>query len=161
LSTVGCVVFDELHYVSDPSRGPVWEEAIIHSPAHIALVGLSATVSNADELRRWIEHVHGPTALVFHNERTVPLEHYFFYGGSLHLVQNAEGRRVERFPGIGGETKLARMRQRQRGYVSSSQGYESGSSARISPARAPRRSSRDESPATSGNAPSANQPSAP
>lgn len=32
LSTVGCVIFDELHYLSDPGRGPVWEEAIIHSP---------------------------------------------------------------------------------------------------------------------------------
>src|SRR5262249_35435190 len=77
LSTVGCVVFDELHYLSDPDRGPVWEEAIIHSPAHVTLIGLSATVSNADELRRWIEHVHGPIALVYSGERAVPLEHYF------------------------------------------------------------------------------------
>ncbi len=25
LSTVGCVIFDELHYLGDPGRGPVWE----------------------------------------------------------------------------------------------------------------------------------------
>jgi superfamily II RNA helicase len=117
LSDVGCVIFDELHYLSDPSRGPVWEEAIIHSPRHITLVGLSATVSNADELRRWIEHVHGPTALVFHTERAVPLEHYFFLDGALHLVQDAGGRRVERFPTIGGEAKLARQRNRLRRYA--------------------------------------------
>ena len=110
LSTVGCVVFDELHYLSDPGRGPVWEEAIIHSPRHITLVGLSATVSNADELRRWIKHVHGPTALVFHKERSVPLEHYYFLDSHLHLVQNAAGKRVERFPRVGGEAKLARLR---------------------------------------------------
>src|SRR5262249_54098800 len=48
LSGVGCVIFDELHYLSDAERGPVWEEAIIHSPAHVKFVGLSATVSNAD-----------------------------------------------------------------------------------------------------------------
>ena len=114
LSGVGCVIFDELHFLSDPERGPVWEEAIIHSPAHVLFAGLSATVSNADELRRWIEAVHGPMALVFHDERAVPLEHYFFFENKLHLVQNAEGQRVERFPGIGGETRLLRMMQRRR-----------------------------------------------
>lgn len=117
LSTVGCVIFDELHYLSDRDRGPVWEEAIIHSPAHVTFVGLSATVSNAGELRHWIERVHGPMALVWHDERAVPLEHCFFLDGTLHLVQDATGRRVERFPGIGGEAKLARLRNRARRYV--------------------------------------------
>jgi len=32
LADVGFVVFDELHYLSDIERGPVWEEAIICSP---------------------------------------------------------------------------------------------------------------------------------
>lgn len=118
LSSVGCVVFDELHYLSDPGRGPVWEEAIIHSPAHVQLVGLSATVSNAGELRRWIEHVHGPISLVFHTERAVPLDHFFYLDGQLHLVQDADGNRVARFPGIGGEAKLARQRNRARRWES-------------------------------------------
>jgi superfamily II RNA helicase len=120
LSTVGCVIFDELHYLSDPQRGPVWEEAIIHSPSHVTFIGLSATVSNADELRRWIAHVHGPMALVFHTERSVPLEHYFFLDTKLHLVRNAAGARVARFPNIGGEAKLARMRGRARRYADES-----------------------------------------
>ena len=106
-----------MHYLGDPGRGPVWEEAIIHSPEHITLVGLSATVSNADELRRWIEHVHGPTGLVFHEERAVPLEHYYFLDGQLHLVQDAYGKRVERFPHVGGEAKLARARGQYRRYT--------------------------------------------
>ena len=114
LSGVGCVIFDELHYLGDPGRGPVWEEAIIHSPRHVTFVGLSATVSNADELRRWIEQVHGPMALVWHDQRAVPLEHFYFLDGELHLVQDADGRRVERFPDIGGEAKLARLRNRRR-----------------------------------------------
>jgi superfamily II RNA helicase len=117
LSDVACVIFDELHYLSDPERGPVWEEAIIHSPAHVVFVGLSATVSNADELRRWIEHVHGAMDLVYHDERAVPLEHYLYLDNKLHLVQDANGRRVERFPGIGGEVKLARLRNRARRYT--------------------------------------------
>jgi ATP-dependent RNA helicase HelY len=118
LSTVACVIFDELHYLSEPQRGPVWEEAIIHSPTHIQLVGLSATVSNAGELRRWIEMVHGSTQLVFTTARAVPLEHYFYFDGALQLAQNAEGQRVARFPGVGGEAKLARRQARWRRYVS-------------------------------------------
>ena len=117
LSSVGCVIFDELHFLNDPERGPVWEEAIIHSPPHVVFVGLSATVSNADELRQWIEQVHGPMALVYHTERSVPLEHFYFLDGELRLAQNADGQRVERFPGIGGETKLARLRERGRRYT--------------------------------------------
>ena len=122
LSSVGCVIFDELHFLNDPERGPVWEEAIIHSPPHVRFVGLSATVSNADELRQWIEQVHGAMALVYHTERAVPLEHFYFLDGELRLAQNAEGQRVERFPGIGGETKLARMRERSRRYSFDGQG---------------------------------------
>lgn len=117
LSSVGCVIFDELHFLNDPQRGPVWEEAIIHSPPHVVFVGLSATVSNADELRQWIEQVHGPMALVYHTERSVPLEHFFFLDGELRLAQNADGQRVERFHGIGGEAKLARMRERGRRFT--------------------------------------------
>ncbi|HEY7982853.1 MAG TPA: DEAD/DEAH box helicase [Ktedonobacterales bacterium] len=126
LSGVGCVIFDELHYLSDPDRGPVWEEAIIHSPAHVTFVGLSATVSNADQLCRWITEVHGPTSLVFHVERAVPLEHWFYLDGALHLVQNAAGQRVERFPNIGGEAKAARERNRPRIYVSGGEARGSG-----------------------------------
>jgi ATP-dependent RNA helicase HelY len=126
LSSVGCVIFDELHYLNDPQRGPVWEEAIIHSPPHVAFVGLSATVSNASELRQWIEEVHGPIALVYHTERAVPLESYYYLDSKLRLTRDASGRRVERFPGIGGETKLARMRERARRYT-----YEGGPRPRV------------------------------
>jgi ATP-dependent RNA helicase HelY len=113
---VGCVIFDELHYLSDKERGPVWEEAIIHSPKHVLLVGLSATVSNADELALWISRVHRPISLVFHTERAIPLDHYYYLDGKLHLVMNAEGKRVERFHKIGGEAKRRRARGGARMY---------------------------------------------
>src|SRR5215467_3759566 len=100
---VGAIVFDELHYLSDIERGPVWEEAIICSPPNVQLVGLSATVSNARELANWISRVHQPISLVLHDQRAVPLEHYYFLDGKLHMVQNADGERVEKFPGVGGE----------------------------------------------------------
>src|SRR5947208_3509736 len=117
LAQVGFVVFDELHYLSDVDRGPVWEEAIICSPPHVQLVGLSATVSNAEELASWISRVHRPISLVVHERRAVPLEHYYFLDGKLHLVQDAEATRVNRFPGIGGEAKLARSGGRSRTFI--------------------------------------------
>src|SRR5579883_3075559 len=116
LNDVGFVVFDELHYLSDVGRGPVWEEAIICSPDHVQLVGLSATVSNAEDLASWISRVHCPISLITHEQRAVPLEHYYFLDGKLHLVQDAEGNRVERFPNIGGEAKLASRGRRNFSY---------------------------------------------
>src|SRR5579859_21023 len=117
LTDVGFVIFDELHYLSDIGRGPVWEEAIICSPKHVQLVGLSATVSNAEDLASWISRVHRPISLVTHEQRAVPLEHYYFLDGKLHLVQDADGNRVERFPDVGGEAKLAQMMGRNRVYT--------------------------------------------
>src|SRR5712692_8039594 len=116
LADVSFVIFVELHYLSDVERGPVWEEAIICSPPHIQLVGLSATVSNAQELANWISRVHQPISLVLHEERAVPLDHYYFIDNKLHLVQDANGNRVERFPRTGGEARFAYMTGRGRTY---------------------------------------------
>jgi ATP-dependent RNA helicase HelY len=116
LADVGYIIFDELHYLSDAGRGPVWEEAIICSPPTVQLVGLSATASNAEDLADWISRVHRPISLVVHTERAVPLEHYYFLDNKLHLVMDANARRVERFPGVGGEAKLAMAQGRARRY---------------------------------------------
>ena len=43
------------------SRGAVWEEVIIHLPESVALVSLSATVSNAEEFGEWLATVRGET----------------------------------------------------------------------------------------------------
>ena len=47
---------DEVHYLADRMRGAVWEEVIIHLPESVALVSLSATVSNAEEFGEWLRH---------------------------------------------------------------------------------------------------------
>jgi superfamily II RNA helicase len=114
---VGSIIFDELHYLSDISRGPVWEEAIICSPPNVQLVGLSATVSNAGDLADWISRVHRPISLVVHEERAVPLEHYYFLDNTLHLVQDADGNRIERFPDVGGEARMSSLMKRNRTYT--------------------------------------------
>ncbi len=117
LADVGYIIFDELHYLSDIGRGPVWEEAIICSPPNVQLVGLSATVSNARDLADWISRVHRPISLVVHEERAVPLEHYYFLDNTLHLVQDADGKRIERFPNVGGEARMASLMKRNRTYT--------------------------------------------
>ncbi|HYX49868.1 MAG TPA: DEAD/DEAH box helicase, partial [Ktedonobacteraceae bacterium] len=117
MADVGAIIFDELHYLSDIGRGPVWEEAIICSPPNVQLVGLSATVSNAEDLADWISRVHRPISLVIHEERAVPLEHYYFLDNRLHLVQDADGKRIERFPNVGGEARMASMMKRNRTYT--------------------------------------------
>lgn len=74
------VVLDEVHYLQDAYRGPVWEEVIIHLPADVRLVCLSATVSNAEELAEWISTVRGPTEAVIEERRPVELQNLYLVG---------------------------------------------------------------------------------
>jgi len=71
------VVLDEVHYLQDAYRGPVWEEIIVHLPPDVQLVCLSATVSNAAELAEWITMVRGPTTAVVEERRPVTLENLY------------------------------------------------------------------------------------
>ncbi|MDH4363710.1 MAG: DEAD/DEAH box helicase, partial [Acidimicrobiia bacterium] len=97
LTGLAVVVLDEVHYLQDAYRGPVWEEVIIHLPRPIQLLCLSATVSNAEELQEWIETVRGPTALVVERKRPVDLENLYLIGerssSHLHLIPIARGSR--------------------------------------------------------------------
>lgn len=73
LAGLGVVILDEVHYLQDPARGPVWEEIIIHLPLEIPIVGLSATVANADEFTAWVNSRRSDTSLVIERNRPVPL----------------------------------------------------------------------------------------
>ena len=65
LDALRYVILDEVHYLADRFRGPVWEEVIIHLPQSVRIIGLSATVSNVEDfLPKWIESVRGDTTLV-------------------------------------------------------------------------------------------------
>lgn len=67
------VVLDEIHYLQDPARGPVWEEVIVQLPDRVGLVCLSATVSNAVEVAEWIATIRGATDSVIEARRPVQL----------------------------------------------------------------------------------------
>ncbi len=74
------VVLDEVHYLQDAYRGPVWEEVIIHTPPEVDLVCLSATVSNASELADWVTSVRGRTEAVIHTVRPIELRQLYLAG---------------------------------------------------------------------------------
>jgi ATP-dependent RNA helicase HelY len=74
------VVMDEVHYLADRFRGPVWEEVIIHLPESVAVVSLSATVSNAEEFAEWLVTVRGHTEVVVSEHRPVPLWQHMLVG---------------------------------------------------------------------------------
>jgi len=80
LTGLGYVVMDEVHYLADRFRGAVWEEVIIHLPASVTLISLSATVSNAEEFADWLVTVRGDTAVVVSEERPVPLWQHMIVG---------------------------------------------------------------------------------
>ncbi|WP_179519555.1 DEAD/DEAH box helicase [Nocardioides perillae] len=81
---LGFVVMDEVHYLADRMRGAVWEEVIIHLPESVALVSLSATVSNAEEFGEWLETVRGETTTIVEERRPVPLFQHVMVGRRLH-----------------------------------------------------------------------------
>jgi ATP-dependent RNA helicase HelY len=84
LAGLGYVVLDEVHYLADAFRGAVWEEVIIHLPASVRLVALSATVSNAEEFGDWLTEVRGGTEVIVDEVRPVPLWQHMLVGARLY-----------------------------------------------------------------------------
>lgn len=80
LESLGVVVLDEVHFLQDAYRGPVWEEVIIHLEPTVQLICLSATVSNATELCDWLTTVRGPTTPIVETKRPIELTNHFLIG---------------------------------------------------------------------------------
>jgi ATP-dependent RNA helicase HelY len=107
LKGLGFVVLDEVHYLADRSRGAVWEEVIIHLPESVALVALSATVSNAEEFGDWLDSVRGGVTVIVDEHRPVPLWQHMMVGTRMYdLFTDPAGTRVN--------PELARLAQRDR-----------------------------------------------
>ncbi len=83
LHGLGYVVMDEVHYLADRFRGPVWEEVIISLAPSVQLVALSATVSNAEEFGDWLDEVRGGVEVVVSERRPVPLFQHVAVGRRL------------------------------------------------------------------------------
>jgi len=83
VNEIGCVVFDEVHYINDAERGQVWEKTILMLPPNIQMVMLSATIDNPLGFATWIKNRYNGlddkmVYLAYTNHRIVPLHHYGF-----------------------------------------------------------------------------------
>ena len=107
------VIMDEVHYLADKFRGAVWEETLIHLPEHVAVVALSATVSNAEEFGAWLQDIRGDVEIIVEEHRPVPLhQHVFHQGRLLDLFHNTHSGRQQRRPMINPEITSLKHRQR-------------------------------------------------
>jgi superfamily II RNA helicase len=82
---LGCVVFDEIHFINNEERGHIWEQSIMMLPHQIQMIGLSATLDDPEKFAYWLENrgeVNNDRNKIVYltskNKRTVPLIHYSF-----------------------------------------------------------------------------------
>ncbi len=96
LKSLTHVVMDEIHYLADRERGAVWEEVILNLDQSVAVVGLSATVSNSEEFGRWLSTVRGDTDVIVTDLRPVPLHQHMLVGSRLYPLFEPESHQVNR-----------------------------------------------------------------
>ncbi len=106
LNGVGCVVADELQLLGDIKRGPCLEMLLIRMRACCSqLVGLSATLPNAEQVAAWLG-----ARTVHCDKRPVELRKGVLCDGKFHYLEHNSGRQgIEEFPataGAGTETLL-------------------------------------------------------
>jgi superfamily II RNA helicase len=98
---LACVIFDEVHYINDESRGHVWEQCIIAllKYRNVQLLMLSATIDQPENFAKWVAELGSDPAVSVSNDqsqesknkqtnkqvwlssiskRIVPLKHYSF-----------------------------------------------------------------------------------
>ena len=104
---LGCVVFDEFHYINDAHRGHVWEQTILMLPHHVQMVMLSATLDDPVKSARWIEarsdlklgdlKLGDPKQVVIcsTDTRIVPLTHYVYMNGTEGLYKKMKDKETE------------------------------------------------------------------
>lgn len=79
LDTVGCVIFDEIHYINDKDRGKNWEESIVMLPPRIKILGCSGTIDQPEKFASWIGDIKKiPIHLIRTVSRPIPLNHYVY-----------------------------------------------------------------------------------
>lgn len=99
---LGCVVFDEVHYINDAERGQTWEKTILMLPRHIQMVMLSATIDNPEGFARWCEkddnaHDAKCVYLASTHHRVVPLSHYGFITTAETVFKHIKDKQTQKF----------------------------------------------------------------
>lgn len=96
---LGCVIFDEIHYINDANRGHVWEKTLMMlSPMpHLQMVMLSATMHEPVQFAKWIENMssHRQVVVSSTEHRVVPLGHYVFVTATESLFKKLKDKVTE------------------------------------------------------------------
>lgn len=92
IGQLGVVIFDEVHYINDISRGVVWEEVFIMLPKSLQLVMLSATVPNYNEFADWVGAIMEREVItIVTSKRPIPLMHFLYIYGRVFLILDPKG----------------------------------------------------------------------
>jgi len=87
IDNIGCVIFDEVHYINDKDRGHVWEETLILLNPSITLVMLSATIDKPERFAEWIgQNKKKIVNVIPTSHRVVPLEYYIYVNNDIHKI---------------------------------------------------------------------------
>jgi len=105
---LGCVIFDEIHYINDAERGKIWEETIMMLPKHVQMLMLSATLDKQENFAKWISEIkQSDVYITSTNERIVPLKHCSFVTCHSSMIKNMKDKKlVEKFNTIVNVPKL-------------------------------------------------------
>lgn len=88
VSSVACVVIDEIHLLNDPGRGPTLEilitmlRTVAKQNQHVQFIGLSATIGNPQELADWLD-----AELIVDDWRPSPLFKGVYYDGRIEFEE--------------------------------------------------------------------------
>jgi len=90
---ISTIVVDELHMLGEPGRGATLEillTKLLQILPEVQILGLSATISNADELALWMK-----SELVESDFRPVPLYEGIYTKGKIHLFEKGVEKKTE------------------------------------------------------------------
>src|ERR1700737_4186182 len=94
LKDVRYVLLDEVHYIDDYPRGAVWEEVMIQAPPQIHFVGLSATISNYQQVADWMESHRGEMGVVAVFKRPTELRLWLAIHNQIYPLFDEQGKVV-------------------------------------------------------------------
>lgn len=96
---LGCVVFDEIHYINDEVRGKNWEQTILMLPEKIQMLMLSATIDKPEHFAIWCEKriskLGKQVYLCPTNKRVVPLTHYYYMTTNESIFKKIKDKKIQ------------------------------------------------------------------
>eukprot|EP00477_Mikrocytos_mackini_P002233 GAHX01002464.1.p1 GENE.GAHX01002464.1~~GAHX01002464.1.p1 ORF type:complete len:1015 (-),score=217.59 GAHX01002464.1:24-3068(-) len=91
--SIKTVIFDEVHYITDKSRGVVWEESMILLPKHVKLILLSATINNKKHFIDWIVNIRKNTLFnASTHKRPVDLDFYIWFNNNNYIFKSTSNK---------------------------------------------------------------------